>query len=1234
MAETVAGLKIQIKLDGADAASARFADLGRISGELRGRLAQIGEEIKRAQAAGDPIRVEALKAAGREIEAGIGKLTRLREAARIEQARTILDVRPWRDIQREIEQARAAYARLAASGKLSLAEQAQAFSRLQSRIAELRSQTNGWAAALEQVKGALVGLGSGTAVFALGVRNAIAFEQAMVGVQRAAGLSRQEAATLGAEFQAMSTRIAVGAGDIARIAAMGAKFGVASKDIARFAELTATAARQFEMLPDEAGRSLGMISRLLGVSIAEMDAFIGMLNASADAVGVAERDIIQALTLAGASAQEFGLTTGQATALATAFLSVGATAEQAGTAMRSLLSRLQAAAQDSGEAGRALQALVGDSKAFSQAIATDAQGALNLLLGRLAELGREDRFAAMKAIFQEGLDTENIAKLVVKLDQYKAAQETAGKSADDFRAALDALNRTDLGTLGAEIQNLRNAAENLGTSIGQTIAPVVRAVTVFIAKAAIAVKAFVDEFPNLSAALGIFATLAVGAGALRIALGGIVLMLGRALGAAASLLAPLRNMGAALATVGGSAPLISRLALAMRALLGPIGLVTSAILLGVEAWNAWKKKAQEAKAAAGGKPEQPRVDAAAPDAPRAAAPQAGTAKPAAPDDGVLRAKLEWERLAQELKAPRQKMAEEIKAIEALGKKLGKPAEEVGRLIAAVRERYAKASGGIGSAGALAAQMSADAEAALAILKDGLERQKQALDAALQDRLVSIRDYHARKTLLEQREIDAEIERRRQEIAAQRAIIANPRATESDRLRAKGDVAKAEADLIVLNNRRADVEQANARAAARAERELADALAAAREELAQLTGTDTAEQRRAAIERSFRDLRARLAAEGNSAGVEIVDRLINVRAAQANLDAIEAAWRQVTERLRNAQEAIGIQQQAGLLTEAQARERIIALQRESAAEMQRLLPLMQQAAQAIGPEAVLRVQAFNNQLERTRLVTDQLAPLWNGIGESFGTALQAMVTGAQSWRAAMAGLFRQVANAFLQQIVIQPFQQWVAMQARMLALKLGFLQQEQAVEKAATAQSVAMKSAETTAKVSMDAAQAGSGAAASQAAIPVVGPGLAIAAMAAMVAAVMALMSKVKKFASGGLVTGPGTATSDSIPARLSAGEYVVRAAAVQRVGVAFLDALNGLRTPPAWDGQRLAFAAGGLVPAVQVAPAAPQVNNAVRIVNAIDPGVTHDHLQTPAGERVILNIIGRNARAVRAALQG
>lgn len=52
-----------------------------------------------------------------------------------------------------------------------------------------------------------------------------------------------------------------------------------------------------------------------------------------------------------------------------------------------------------------------------------------------------------------------------------------------------------------------------------------------------------------------------------------------------------------------------------------------------------------------------------------------------------------------------------------------------------------------------------------------------------------------------------------------------------------------------------------------------------------------------------------------------------------------------------------------------------------------------------------------------------------------------------------------------------------------------------------------------------------------------------------------------KFADGGLVTGPGSDRSDSIPAMLSNGEYVINASAVRRIGVGNLDALNQGRVP-------------------------------------------------------------------------
>jgi len=57
-----------------------------------------------------------------------------------------------------------------------------------------------------------------------------------------------------------------------------------------------------------------------------------------------------------------------------------------------------------------------------------------------------------------------------------------------------------------------------------------------------------------------------------------------------------------------------------------------------------------------------------------------------------------------------------------------------------------------------------------------------------------------------------------------------------------------------------------------------------------------------------------------------------------------------------------------------------------------------------------------------------------------------------------------------------------------------------------------------------------------------------------------------KQASGGMIRGAGTGTSDSIPALLSNGEYVVKAKSVKKYGVGALDALNAGR-----------FAEGGLI---------------------------------------------------------
>jgi TP901 family phage tail tape measure protein len=65
------------------------------------------------------------------------------------------------------------------------------------------------------------------------------------------------------------------------------------------------------------------------------------------------------------------------------------------------------------------------------------------------------------------------------------------------------------------------------------------------------------------------------------------------------------------------------------------------------------------------------------------------------------------------------------------------------------------------------------------------------------------------------------------------------------------------------------------------------------------------------------------------------------------------------------------------------------------------------------------------------------------------------------------------------------------------------------------------------------------------------------------------------FSRGGMVSGPGTATSDSIPARLSNGEYVVRASAVSRYGVDFFNSLNNMQSAPSRMQSAPAQSSGG-----------------------------------------------------------
>jgi hypothetical protein len=543
---------------------------------------------------------------------------------------------------------------------------------------------------------------------------------------------------------------------------------------------------------------------------------------------------------------------------------------------------------------------------------------------------------------------------------------------------------------------------------------------------------------------------------------------------------------------------------------------------------------------------------------------------------------------------------------------------------------------------------------LAVTQAGLAQLAAANEARFAEGLSSLRDYYAARAESAQRGIAAELKTLEAEKAR---LTASPLAedTQAARIQRTAEIRSLEQQIA-----RVKIDGATQLATLDSQRRLASkaALVELGQLQAQLFRAQGEDLKAAQIEIAQAADRFAETLTRQGFGEAVV---ADLRSAFSTLFTDKAAFdaqQQRAEREFQAltRERIAIEQQVatGVLSQLDGQAAVTEAERRRLPALREAAALMRAFAERVGDPAMLEAAAqLEGNLTRvgvavqqsTLLIANFRDNLLSAAQSEFANFLGSTINQVNSLGEAMRQLGLSVASAF-QRVAAEII-------AAKVFEKIGSLfgvGGADAGVAALTKAGVALGASAAAAATAGTAITTGAGALAGSATGLATSGGILLSAAAALTAAAAALAAAgtvntiqaglssvpgVIGAASGGLIRGPGTGTSDSILARLSAGEFVIRAAVVDRLGVPFLQALNAMQTPRIRSLDSVGiprFAEGGLV-VQQAATAATQTReDTMHAVLELSPDLVLREITSSRGLKVLARAMGKHSSRFRAAL--
>lgn len=306
------------------------------------------------------------------------------------------------------------------------------------------------------------------------VKESIDAESAFADLRKVFSGSPEELADVRQELIAMTRVVKTSAPELFQLAAQAKAAGVANKDLTKFTRSATEMGVAFDMLPEDAGRTMATWRTAFKLTQGEATGLGDQVNALTNEFGGNSKAVSEIITRIGPLGKIAGLASGQIAAAAQLLNSVGVPEEIAATGLKNLTLGLTKGEAATKAQKKAFDLLGLSGKQVAKNMQIDSGKTIIDVLSRIAKLPKDVQLTTLDQLFgSESIAA--IAPLLTNLDQLQRNYAFAGDQAR-YAGSMNAEFVNRMNTTGNKLATAKNGASELAIEMGDKLLPTINSV--------------------------------------------------------------------------------------------------------------------------------------------------------------------------------------------------------------------------------------------------------------------------------------------------------------------------------------------------------------------------------------------------------------------------------------------------------------------------------------------------------------------------------------------------------------------------------------------------------------------------------------------------------------------------------------------------------------------------------------------------------------------------------------